>query len=158
MSTVPGIQLHLITLSNYFQLFCSWLLTNFRSFAYFLLLWIPNGLFPICVCRCDKHFYETAYWRHMSLVHPSAERLTAHPCPHCPRHFPTRGKLRAHSAVHAQRTVPCTQCDKLFANAEKLRSHVRTVHRFKEDISYACSECGVTYRYYLKSFLNLILC
>ena len=32
--------------------------------------------------KCDKHFYQTAYWRHLTTVHPIKERLR-HACPHC---------------------------------------------------------------------------
>ena len=49
--------------------------------------------------RCDKYFYETAFWRHMALVHPSEERLR-HACPTCGKRFPQLGKLRQHSLVH----------------------------------------------------------
>ena len=98
--------------------------------------------------RCDKYFYETAFWRHMALVHPSEERLR-HACPTCGKRFPQLGKLRQHSLVHLadeEKPVACPQCDKRFANEEKLRSHVRAVHRGKQEGSFACSECGVTYR------------
>ena len=103
-----------------------------------------------CV-ECDKYFYHTAYWRHLTSVHPKQEKLR-HNCPHCGKVFALKFKLDIHLQSHMDHTEKkycCEQCpDKRFASDEKLRNHKRNVHSKQAAVSHLCGECGASYTNY----------
>jgi len=102
---------------------------------------------------CDKYFYETAYWRHNKMVHPSKESLRFS-CDICKKKFSQQFKLKQHLHIHLaeeEKTLSCQvqNCNKMFANLERLKSHIRVVHSHKfSQGSLVCGECGATYNNY----------
>ena len=99
---------------------------------------------------CDKYFYHTAYWRHLTTVHPKKEKLK-YSCPHCSKVFSLKFKLDIHLQSHMNHTdkkYSCDECpDKRFASDEKLKNHKRNVHS-KMAASHLCGECGASYSNY----------
>jgi hypothetical protein len=58
-----------------------------------------EGFFSFFMQICQKRFYPTAYWRHMSSVHASQEKLV-HQCQLCDKKFPHQFRLRLHQQSH----------------------------------------------------------
>ena len=103
---------------------------------------------------CDKYYYETAYWRHMKLVHP-AEKSLRFSCQICNKAFSQKFKLNQHMPVHMTETekpfsCKAPGCEKNFGTAQRLKKHEKLMHEEKDLTgSLVCVECGATYRYHL---------
>ena len=96
---------------------------------------------------CDKYFYPSAYWRHMSSVHPSEENLKFE-CNICGKLLPFKFKLDQHLQSHSEKSlIQCQDCEKLFPSEEKLRSHIRSVHETTTEYQQ-CDTCGKTFSKY----------
>ncbi|KAM8916751.1 uncharacterized protein AB9W97_020797 isoform 1-T3 [Spinachia spinachia] len=53
-----------------------------------------------------------------------------HPCPVCPKSFPSPYKLRRHYVLHTgQKPFICTTCGKSFTQSDHLKTHLHNVHR-----------------------------
>ena len=100
---------------------------------------------------CNKYFYETAFWRHNKLVHPTRETLRF-TCHLCQKQFPQKFKLKQHLSVHLkddEKKLMCEVelCGKRFASRDRLKSHVAAVHNDKLNHgALVCGECGATYK------------
>ena len=108
---------------------------------------------------CDKYFYQTAYWRHMTVQHNSSKaekkgvggsRLK---CSHCGKVLDSSEALKLHQETcgPAQPSLQCGYCPpnrrKSFTTAVKLNLHIRNVHT-KVANSHLCVECGQTFSNY----------
>lgn len=106
-----------------------------------------TGIKPRHCNICDKHFYPSAFWRHMSSVHPSEENLKFE-CNVCGKLFPFKFKLDQHLQNHSDKlSIQCQNCDKMFPSQEKLRSHIRSVHETSTEY-HQCDACGLTFSKY----------
>ncbi len=100
---------------------------------------------------CDKYYFETAYWRHMKLVHPLEKNLRFS-CQICNKTFSQKFKLNQHLPVHMTETekpFSCSvaECGKKFGSSLRLRKHEKHMHEEKAVTgSLVCGECGATYR------------
>ena len=108
---------------------------------------------------CDKYFYQTAYWRHMTVQHNSLKtdkkggagsRLK---CSQCGILAASAEALKVHqeSCGSVQPSLQCGYCQpnrrKSFPSAAKLNLHIRNVHT-KVANSHLCVECGQTFSNY----------
>jgi uncharacterized Zn-finger protein len=81
---------------------------------------------------CNKLFYNTSFWRHMSIVHASKERLI-YECEKCPKKFSHKFLLRDHQRSHLaydERQYVCDKCpdERKFVDQNKLKAHVKSVY------------------------------
>ena len=106
-----------------------------------------TGIKPRHCNICDKYFYPSAFWRHMSSVHPSEENLKFE-CNICGKLFPFKFKLDQHLQNHSEKSlIQCQDCDKMFPSQEKLKSHIRSVHETSTEY-HQCVTCGKTFSKY----------
>ena len=84
---------------------------------------------------CDKYFYQTAYWRHMTAQHKEASSQSS----------PEQIKSSEEPLYQ------CGYCPdnkrKSFQSADKLNLHIKNVHT-KVANSHLCGECGQTFSNY----------
>lgn len=81
---------------------------------------------------CNKLFYNTSFWRHMSVVHASQERLI-YECEKCPKKFSQQFLLKNHQRSHLpydERQYVCEKCpdERKFVDQNKLNAHIKAVY------------------------------
>ena len=108
---------------------------------------------------CDKYFYQTAYWRHMTVQHNSLRTEkkggsgSRCKCSQCGKVLASDQALKLHqeSCGSVQPSLQCGYCPpnkrKSFPTAVKLNLHIRNVHT-KVANSHLCVECGQTFSNY----------
>ncbi|XP_072382298.1 uncharacterized protein [Diabrotica undecimpunctata] len=113
----------------------------------------------ICL-QCDKNFTTRAELEVHQTIHPDVFS-----CTQCGMKFKTEELLKKHTPLHLMMTQICTQiqsnsvecpsCDMQFSSEQSVRIHTRLKHSTDLPVSYACSECGQTYK--RKDYLDLHL-
>jgi len=96
---------------------------------------------------CDKKFYNSAFWRHMKVQHPTEEELKFD-CSVCGKRFPFLFKLKKHQegCQESQKSFTCSECNKAFTSISRLKSHYQNVHKETEDASL-CVTCGKQFKH-----------
>ena len=85
---------------------------------------------------CNKYFYQTAYWRHMTAQHGKAGDQETQP---------VQGQVQELPTYHCGYCPPNKR--KSFTSSQKLNQHIRNVHT-KVANSHLCGECGQTFSNY----------
>ncbi|XP_040577699.1 zinc finger Y-chromosomal protein [Lepeophtheirus salmonis] len=96
---------------------------------------------------CNKKFYSTSFWRHMSTVHPQDNKLSFK-CSSCPKTFAQAYKLKIHEKTHLlyeERPFLCEKCPgKRYSSIYRLKSHIKNIHG-DEFVTHICSDCGINF-------------
>ena len=72
---------------------------------------------------CDKYFFHTAFYRHMSVQHPNEDKMK-HMCTKCDKSFIGSGDFKKHERTHTgEKPVRCTKCNKSYSVAYNLKKH-----------------------------------
>ena len=92
---------------------------------------LHSGEAPYSCDFCGKKFRSKRTLKdHITVKHDSTSCHSprdgvAFPCLHCPKKFPTKGRLNAHLLAHNGKWK-CEFCSKTFATAQSLKTHFKT--------------------------------
>lgn len=90
---------------------------------------------------CGAHFRSQSHLQPHLDKHKNKQ--TSFQCPHCPRNFKLRSRMKIHLRTHTgERPYMCVKCGKQFSTDSGFRLHMAAHEGIKP---YVCSLCGQTF-------------
>ncbi|KAK3914112.1 Zinc finger and SCAN domain-containing protein 2 [Frankliniella fusca] len=90
---------------------------------------------------CGAHFRSQSHLQPHLDKHKNKQ--TSFQCPHCPRNFKLRSRMKIHLRTHTgERPYMCVKCGKQFSTDSGFRLHMAAHEGIKP---YVCAQCGQTF-------------